>query len=344
MTTHVQPSTRAGKQASLVGVAILLLAGFCFGQAATSLSPLSGPPVAVNVLGTATRTAAQQESVLYSFGNGTAPQAGPSSVLIFDAAGNLYGETVELGPNGEGTVFELTPESGAGWAEKVLHAFGKGIDGTFPLGGVIFDAAGNLYGTAQCVENYCGGDGMVFELTPKKSGGWTEKVLHRFDGADGEEPAGTLVFDASGNLYGTTYYGGAYGEGTVFELTPKAGGGWSEKLLHSFGKGTDGAQPLGGVILDAAGNLYSTTQFGGAYGYGTVFELTPKAGGGWTNKTLRSFGNSNSLGGSNPTAGLIFDNAGNLYGTTYWGGSGLRHGVRADPKGDGWQLDREDPV
>jgi uncharacterized repeat protein (TIGR03803 family) len=123
-----------------------------------------------------------------------------------------------------------------------------------------------------------------------------ERVIYSFDpdGKDGYQPAASVISDAAGNLYGTTYYGGAYGGstgyGTIFELTPKAGGGWTEKVLHSFNdNGKDGYAPLGSLIFDGAGNLYGTTEFGGVYASGTVFELTPKAGGKWMEKVLHSF-------------------------------------------------------
>src|SRR5208337_2813918 len=158
-------------------------------------------------------------------------------------------------------------------------------------------------------------------------GGWTEKVLYsfKFTGMDGTYPNPGLIFDAAGNLYGTTSYGGAYGSyGTVFELTPTKGGGWTEQVLHSFNyDGTDGADPFAGLIFDAAGNLYGTTQSGGTYGPGTVFELTPMQGGGWKEQVLYSF-NFNGADAEYPYAGLIFDKAGNLYGTTEAGGTHYR--------------------
>jgi uncharacterized repeat protein (TIGR03803 family) len=160
----------------------------------------------------------------------------------------------------------------------------------------------------------------VFELTPTAGGGWTEKVLHSFtlNTGDGVGPQAGLVIDAAGNLYGTTVGGGAFDRGSVFELTPGAGGTWTETVLYSFGGGV----PQGSLILDAAGNLYGTTYVGGVYGNGgTVFELRPKAGGGWTKKVLHSFNPNNGKDGHNPVAGLIFDTAGNLYGTTYGGGA-----------------------
>ena len=205
---------------------------------------------------------------------------------------------------------------------------------------MIFDAAGNLYGTAQFGGTY--GDGTVFELTPRANGSWAYKVLYNFGiDTDGDEPAGTLIFDAAGNLYGTTYSGGTHGGGTVFELTP-TGATWTEQLLLSFGSDKrveDGIHPLGGVIFDAAGNLYGTTQYGGAYGEGTVFETDAHGRRDWTEETLVSFFPLR-MGGTNPTGGLTLDAAGNLYGTTYWGGPwSLWHGVRVDTRG-GWVLTR----
>ena len=155
--------------------------------------------------------------------------------------------------------------------------------------------------------------------TPATSVVWTEKLLHSFNDTDGALPRAGLIFDAAGNLYGTTSEGGAYSWGTVFELTPAGGGNWTETVLHSFGNGTDGASPYAGLIFDAAGNLYGTAWQGGTYFYGTVFELTPTAGGGWTETVLHSFGNG--ADGYYPYSGLIFDAAGNLYGTTGGGGT-----------------------
>lgn len=150
-----------------------------------------------------------------------------------------------------------------------------------------------------------------------------ETVLHRFNpnGGDGAFPQTTLVADGAGNRYGTTFQGGPYGAGTVFELTPTQGGGWTERVLHNFNLSTaDGSSPYAGLIIDAQGNLYGTTQSGGTYYGGTVFELTPKGGGNWTEKILHSFG-SNGADGAGPEAGLIMDSAGNLYGTTSYGGT-----------------------
>jgi uncharacterized repeat protein (TIGR03803 family) len=151
-----------------------------------------------------------------------------------------------------------------------------------------------------------------------------EMVLHNFNGKNGSQPYSGLTFDATGNLYGTTFEGGLYNYGTAFELMPKAGGGWTEKVLHSFNyNGKDGFNPRSGLIFDASGNLYGTTTYGGSGacsdgepgGCGTVFELTPKVSGGWAEKILHGFGS----GGSYPQAGVVFDASGNLYGTTFEG-------------------------
>jgi uncharacterized repeat protein (TIGR03803 family) len=216
----------------------------------------------------------------------------------------------------------------------VLFSF-NGTNGQYPRSGLIFDAAGHLYGTtgyggSSSSSGACSsgvslkGCGTVFELKQRAGGRWAETVLHNFnfDGTDGYGPAGSLVFDTRGNLYGTTGQGGANGWGTVFELSHATGGSWTETLLHSFNNnGTDGFGPTGALIFDASGNLYGVTAGGGgASARGTVFELTPAAGGNWTETLLYSF-QDNGADGIIPTAGLIFDASGNLYGTTGNGGS-----------------------
>jgi uncharacterized repeat protein (TIGR03803 family) len=211
--------------------------------------------------------------------------------------------------------------------EKVLHNFiNQGDDGFYPLDSLVFDSAGNLYGTTASGNSH-GYYGTVFELMPNGSGGWIKKNLHLFsnNGVDGVGPYAGVVFDATGNLYGTTEQGGTYGVGnfaggTVFELQPAAGGTWIEKVLHNFGSGTDGFNPTGGLVFDAAGHLYGTTYAGGAYGRGTVFELVPTPAGGWSEKVLHSFKNDNA-DGNYPYSSLAFDTAGNLYGTTAYGGA-----------------------
>jgi uncharacterized repeat protein (TIGR03803 family) len=223
-----------------------------------------------------------------------------------------------------GTIFKLSPNTGGGWTETLLHTFGKGDDGRDPDAPLVFDAAGNLYGTTIDSGNTY--SGTVFELSPGANGQWTETVLYRFaGGTDGTAPFGGLIFDTAGNLYGTTYQGGTYAAGTVFELSPQPGGGWTEKVLYSFGNGTDGYNPVAGLTMDRLGNLYGTTLYGGVSNNcfefsscGTVFELSPQPGGGWTESVLHNFGNGTD--GQYPYAGVILDGAGNLYGTTWSGG------------------------
>jgi uncharacterized repeat protein (TIGR03803 family) len=278
--------------------------------------------------------------ILHSFGNGS-DGFGPTGSLILDSAGNLYGTTQYGGAYGAGganggVVFELTPKTGGGFSEKILHSFGHGHDGFSPASNLIFDSAGNLYGTTYyggLSSTNCNPDvhvscGTVFELSPTGSGPWTESILHSFGnyGTDGNFPYGGLIFDASGNLYGTTSAGGisttcdaAVGCGVVFELTPAVGGGWTEMLLHNFGgDASDGSSPDASLIFDALGNLYGTTGGDGPYGGGTVFELTPAGGGVWTETLLHSFGHGKD--GLYPEAGVIFDSSGNLYGATIEGG------------------------
>jgi uncharacterized repeat protein (TIGR03803 family) len=259
--------------------------------------------------------AAGKEKVLHSF-NGRGGNT-PVASLIFDAAGNLYGTTTgggvgKCGDYGCGTVFQLTLGANGKWAETVLHDF-NGKDGAMPSGGLIVDAAGNLYGTTYGGGVDCagGGCGTVFKLTPGANGKWTQTVLHEFKGKDGANPVSELIFDAAGKLYGTTAQGGTAGYGTVFQLAPGANGNWSDKVLHNF-NGEDGDYPDSGLIFDAAGNLYGTTLY--SYSGGVVFQLVRDAKGRWTEKVLHDF--TSSSNDSCPNGGLIFDAAGNLYGTT----------------------------
>ncbi len=262
-----------------------------------------------------------KQTILYSFTTDEEPLCN----LVFDSASNLYGVTIS-GRNGDlGTVFELKNSGSGTWTEETLFTFPLGGKlGGSPYGSLIFDAAGNLYGTT-----FYGGaygltsqntGGTVFELVHRSDGGWAEKVLHSFgNGSDGIEPYANLIFDAAGNLYGTTTHGGAYGAGIAFELMPQAGGGWREKILHNFGNGSDGQFPYTGLTLDASGNLYGSTTNGGTYNGGTAFELIPQAGGGWKEKILHHFGNTGD--GSYVSSALIFDSAGNAYGNTFFGGA-----------------------
>jgi len=260
--------------------------------------------------------------------------------LTFDAAGNLYGTTF-------GNLFQLTPNGDGTWKKRLLHSFTSGNDVSYLNGTLIFDAAGNLYGTTlsggdlSC--NAPHGCGTVFELTPESDGSWTESVLHTFNWTDGAFPFAGVIFDAAGNLYSTTTEGGAYGLGTVFQLTPNGDGTWNHQVLHSFNN-WDGNYPTG-LIFDHAGNFYGTTVGGGSgggcvsagYFCGTVFQIMPNGDGTWTESVLHSFQN-DGKDGQNPFAGLIFDSAGNLYGTTSGGGTyGDGTGFKLKRVNGGWK-------
>lgn len=224
-----------------------------------------------------------------------------------------------------GTVLLATGLAAAA-TEHVLHSFNF-TDGYDPNSPVVFDSSGNLYGTTF----YGGGHdyeghGVVFEVSPSSGGKWKTTIIHRFQGPDGSNPSGVLLVDASGNLYGTTAGGGDNASGTVFELSPSAGGKWKETVLHSFGGTDDGAVPYAGLVLGRHGILYGTTYSGGtssnncAYpgGCGTVFELTPRANGKWTETVLYRFKGPD---GANPQEGVVLNGSGGLYGITSEGGA-----------------------
>jgi uncharacterized repeat protein (TIGR03803 family) len=274
------------------------------------------------------------ETVLYSFQGGTDGGA-PDGSLVFDQTGNLYGTTTQGGQNAEcpncGTVFELTPPANVGgaWTETILHRFTGLIDnsdGAGPIGALVFDKAGNLYGTT-----YVGGllsDGTVFQLSPPTTpgGSWTETTIYGFRGrSDGLGPQSGLIIDEAGALYGTTNGGGNLrcnqaggGCGVVFRLVPPntPGDPWSEQVLLAFGdQAGDGRFPVADLVPDKAGNLYGMTPEGGSHNAGTVFQLTRPARSRdpWTETVLYNFErNSNGY----PQAGLKLDEGGALYGTT----------------------------
>lgn len=265
-------------------------------------------------------------TVLYDF-RGAADGEGPNGNLVFDAVGNLYG-TTEYGGGvyncSCGVVFELSPTASGPWKETTLYSFKGGTDGALPQAGVIFDAAGNLYGTAA--------SGGVFELSPNSQGGWTKTAIYAFKGgSDGLSSYAPLVFDQSGNLYGVTEFGGGIGScyetwgcGTVFELTPNSGS-WTEKVLYAFTGQGDGGDPFGGLVIDNQGNLYGVTAIGGnlsgcgGSGCGTVFELSLGSDGLWTESNPYAF-----LGGDDgayPQAQLAISGAVHFYGVATQGGS-----------------------
>ena len=261
---------------------------------------------------------ASTTKVLYAFAGGNDGEYLDTD-LVIDSAGNLYGSTVQGGTHSSGTVFQLSP-SATGWTHTVLYSFTGSTDGGEPYKGVTHDTHGNIYGTAvtggggSCE----GGCGVAFKLT-NSNGTWKQTVIHQFTGgSDGSGPGSGLTFDAHGNLYGMTPTGGTYGVGTVYQLQPQSNGTWILNVIHTFTGGNDGANASAGrLILDRAGNLYGVTTVGGANGKGVAFEIT-HANGTWTLTSLYAF--KDQPDGALPYGGLIFDSAGNLYGTTYYAG------------------------
>jgi hypothetical protein len=295
-----------------------------------------------------------KEKVLYSFQGGN-DGAVPAGGVVFGKQGNLYGATTDggstscRGPFQCGTVYQLQPPAtkGGSWTETLLWVFkgSDGNDGASPFSGLVWDHAGNLYGaTGYDGSGNCMlfgsrvGCGVVYQLKPPqtKGGAWTEAVIYNFQGgSDGQLPIGDLMFDAQGNLYGATEYGGGFGTcnapfyqhcGTIFRLSPPKvkGGQWKERVLYSFKNGKDGASPNGGLVLDNKGNLYGTTYFGGnegeqhcnggvgGTGCGVVFALQPPTtkGGTWTEKVLHRFDGKDGA------------KRGSLFSTTQQGGGG----------------------
>jgi uncharacterized repeat protein (TIGR03803 family) len=237
---------------------------------------------------------------------------GPNGSLYLTG---VYGQ----GTHGAGSVFNLKPPVHflpnllAPWTATVLHVFEGDSDGAGPYGGVVFDQAGNIYGTTTAGPG-SRGFGAVYELSPSGGGGYTENVIYVFSGTDGQMPLSKLAIDAAGNLYGTTVLGGAFGNGTVFKLSYSAGSGWTETFLYSFTGGADGANPYGGLILDATGNLYGATPGPFSSGVaGTIFKLT-SSGDSLTLSTIFSLGNGGNECG--PRGTPVMDAAGNLYDTT----------------------------
>lgn len=324
-----------------------------------------------------------KEQILYSFQNGASAGVGLNGSLVVDKSGNVYGTAFYDGKDFEGTVFELQPGSG-GWSESIIYPFcsqEKCTDGANPDSGLILDSSGNLFGSATaggteqggvafeltpgpsswtesvlfnfCPGSPCNGDGWlplklaqnpsgnlygvtiwggnyffpcvpgdgcgaVFKLT-QSSGEWKDSTLHRFTGRDGAFPVGGLVFDQHNNLYGATGGDGAFGCGTIFQLSPKSGGGWNYNTIYNLRNGV----VAGTLAVDASGNLYgANSAVGGgpctAAGSGEIFKLTPPAHGHWKYSSVYTF--SGYKNGDQPSSGLIFDGSGNLYGTTGTGG------------------------
>jgi uncharacterized repeat protein (TIGR03803 family) len=254
------------------------------------------------------------ESIIHSFSNipdGANPHAG----LTMDAAGNIYGTTGNGGASGFGTVYQLTQNPDGSWGESLIHNFSGTPDGIGPSAELIFDAAGNIYGTTVVGgSDNTSGDGVVFELSPGSGGGWTESILYTFQSAQLGYPVAPVWMDPSGNLFGTGLSDGS--EGSIFELTRNSSGGWSESFLFDFHGGVYGSGPYGGVVPDENGTLYGTTDSGGFLGLGTIYKLTLGSNGVWTRTTAYNFRGQLRGDGSYPAAGLTAGKPGIFYGTT----------------------------
>lgn len=319
--TNPQARVIFGPDGALYGTTYDGGTGSCFNFGCGIVFKLQPPPhVCASV------SCPWRETILYSFTSFT-DGANPTAEVAFDRAGNLYGTTTWGGTGpcqyGCGTVFKLTPNGDGTWSKSTPYSFQGGAnDGTGPNSALVFDSAGNLYGTTYyggAYECYLGsgvGCGTVFELTPSGSG-WTEVVLHIFtDGVDGGYPTG-LAFDRDGNLYGAASTGpyvqpGEFGSGTIFELTPGQGGHWTFTVPYTFPNIGDGAEHPNAPALDASGNIYGSGSGGGAFSSGAAYKLI-SSNSGWNYSTLGSFDFQGASGGF-PQGASVVDAHGNLYG------------------------------
>ena len=257
------------------------------------------------------------ESILHTF-QGNNDGEYPSGTLAIDSAGDLYGTTMSGGLDTAGTVYELA-NSGSAYTYSQIYFFQSYPDGASPQAGLLLTSSGALIGSASS-----GGknnDGAIFQLTPAGSGSYTERLLYSFNGPkkDLGNPYSAIVADASGNLYGSGYDGGAKYRGGVFKLTP-SGGGYKESVLYSFTTSRkNGYFPQSSLLLDQSGNIYGTTHSGGIDNVGIIFELSPTGKKNYKETVLESF--ENQFGGGYPLGGLIQDATGALYGTASRGGS-----------------------
>jgi uncharacterized repeat protein (TIGR03803 family) len=265
------------------------------------------------------------ETVLYTFQNCNQTGNYPVGTLSLDKKGNLYGALYGFASaDGSGAVYELLKQTNGTFSYRVLHNFGGNEGG--PYGDFAWDSAGNMYGATS--HDSTTFDGEVFELSPQSNGTWKESVLVTFPTSAGVgDPAGSVVLDSQGNLYGATFYGtGGYdgsSRGGIYELSPQAGGSWKFTLLYNFTTASKSQFPESRLTFDSSGNLYGTAQ--GSSFYGSVFEVSPVSGGKWTATTLHSFTAGND--GADPAGNLVFDTKGNLYGVAYDGGSGCNRNL-----------------
>jgi hypothetical protein len=280
---------------------------------------------------TAAAAESQTETVLHSFAASNGIFL-PESSLIADAAGNLYGTAAAGGATASGAVFEVSPPpvEGGPWMETTLYTFGPPPDAENPMAGLVMDSEGALYGTTRFGGPIKSSAGAVYKLTPPatEGGAWTETILHIFAGDDGAYPMSQLIFDKSGNLWGTASEGGSGKGGVVFELTAPAtsGGSWTYSTILNFpskANSAGGCYPMAGLLAGPEGSFYGTAACGANNG-GVAFKLTPPAAGKtqWGEAVMHAFGVLNSLGDGNyPQAGLIAGKGGVLFGTTLKGGS-----------------------
>ncbi len=278
-------------------------------------------------------------TVLYNF-TGGADGGQPYKGVTLDSQGNLYGTAVVGGSGGKcpesgcGVVYKLT-RSGGNWIQNVIYDFTGGNDGYGPGSGLTFDTSGNLYGMTPVGGSY--GQGVIFQLHPLPSDSWEFNLIHTFTGGNdgGTGSAGRLILDAAGSLYGVATVGGAHGKGTAFKLALTSGGSWNFQTIYAFKGQPDAGFPYGGLAFDAKGNLYGTTYYDGANNLGSIYQLIP-LNGAWSEKVLYSF--KGGADGSSSISNVVFDAAGNLYGTTSEGGAAcscgtifkLTHGVNGN--------------
>ena len=273
-------------------------------------------------------------TVLYSF-TGGADGGEPYKGVTLDSQGNLYGTAVTGGSGscegGCGVAYKLT-NSGGTWTQSVIHSFTGGDDGSGPGAGLTIDQQGNLYGMTPTGGAL--GSGTIYELHPDRNGNWTLKVIHTFTGgADGATGSPGRLLLRGGHVYGAATAGGANGKGTAFELTPTPTGEWTFKTIYSFKGQPDAGFPYGGLAFDTSGNLYGTTYYDGANNLGSVYQLSPRPTGEWKERVLYSFKGGSD--GQNSISNLVFDAAGNLYGTTSEGGLGSGVIFKLTPRPNG---------
>lgn len=281
----------------------------------TTVAGGSGGPCTSDGCGVVYQLTSQTENVLHSFTAGD-DGFGPGGGVVFDKKGNVYGTTPDGGSGYVGVVYEVS-QSGTQWHERVIHTFTGGSDGGVgSLGPLLIDPSSNLYGVAEEGGTYSAG--TVFKMSRVSKKKWKLTTLYAFKGgSDAASPYGGVISDAKGNLYGTTYYGGTNGLGTVYELIHKSGSKYRERVLYSFKGGSDGSSSTTTLSFGPSGDLYGTTSMGGGTcDCGTIFKVNPKTG---KEKVLHAFGSGND--GAYPYYGMAKDSSGNFYGSTVAGGS-----------------------